>query len=408
MLPPSRHFVTAVRRRAILLPFLLLAGAWSCDGGPTASGSPGRVRERWYQTQRDHGRARPIVAGGLAYFGTGDGEVIARDVGTGAARWTTRVGGDPVDGANFIARDGVLAVALVHHTVGLDAVTGRELWRYVAPVDTGLGSIGGPGQVVASYLDADGESVYVPAWGASVSAVDLRTGVVRWTWQPGRAPTDTAADGRLFRSGSMGVRVSGDTVFATAWHSTVQNGARSEAWLVALDRGTGRELWRVVLPNVRGGTVFGAPALVGRYAVLNTSEVRVFAVDRATGRLAWEFKAPASALTPSSQVETYGDAVYVDGGDSHIYELAAADGAVRWRTPIASQATRDLLVTERRVVVVEGASLAVFDRAGGRAVAGATQPRVSEFERLFASAAAYAGGRLFITVNGAAWSFDEP
>jgi hypothetical protein len=27
---------------------------------------------------------------------------------------------------------------------------------------------------------------------------------------------------------------------------------------------------------------------------------------------------------------------------------------------------------------------------------------------LFASPAAYAGGRVFVTVNGAAWSFDEP
>jgi outer membrane protein assembly factor BamB len=344
------------------------------------------------------------------YFGTGDGQVIARDVGTGAQRWAAKAGaaGQRVDGANVVVRAGVVAVSVVGHTVGLDAATGRELWSYDAPPDTGLGSIGLAGQVVASHLDADDQAVYIPAWGASVSAVDRRTGAVRWAWRPGRAPTDTAASGRLFRSGAMGVRVSGDTVFATAWHFTVANGVRSEAWLVALDRATGRELWRAVLPNARGGIVRGAPALVGRYAVFNTSEVRVYAVDRATGRLGWEFAPPGSALTPFAQVEAYGDAVYVDGGDGQVYGLAAADGAVRSRAPIESQATRDLLVTERRVVVVEGDQLTVFDRATGRAVARTTQPRAAEFDRLFASAAASAGGRLFVTVNGAAWSFDEP
>jgi outer membrane protein assembly factor BamB len=331
--------------------------------------------------------------------------VIARDLATGAPRWTARVGLERVEGANILSRGGVVVASVVRHTVGLDAATGRELWRYLAPRDVGLGSDGNPGVVAASYLDADDQTVYVPAWGASVSALDLRTGAVRWVWQPDRAPTDTAAAGR-FRSGSMGARVSGDTVFATAWHDLVGNGVRSEAWLLALDRATGRELWRAVLPNARGGAVFGAPALVGRLAVFNTSEVRVYAVDRATGALAWQFRADSTRLTPSSQVEASGDAVYVDGGDSHVYALEARDGRVRWRGAFPTQSTADLLVTGRRVVLPVGRYLYVLDRASGRQVAEVTQPRTTD--PLFASPAAYAGGRLFVTVHGAAWSFDEP
>lgn len=328
-------------------------------------------------------------------------------MGTGAQQWATRVAAGRIEGANFVVRAGVVAVSAVTHTVGLDAATGRELWTYNAPADTGIGSLGLPGQVVQTHLDADDQTLYVPAWGASVSAVDLRTGAVRWVWQPGRAPTDTAASGGLFRSGSMGVRVSGDTVFATAWHSTVENGGQSEVWLLALDRTTGRELWRAVLPG-DGGITRGAPALVGRVAVLATLSARVFAVDRATGRLAWEFQAPAPAgrLTPASQAEPYGDAVYVDGGDSHVYALDARDGRVRWRGAFQAQATRDLLVTERRVVVPVGRFLYVLDRPTGRQVAEIAQPRTTD--PFFASPAAYASGRVFVTVNGAAWSFDEP
>jgi outer membrane protein assembly factor BamB len=345
------------------------------------------------------------VLGDLVYFGTGDGQVIARDAATGAPRWAAKVTNDAVEGANLVARAGVVVAPLILSTVGLDAATGRERWRYLAPPDTALGSAGLPGQVVLTRIDADEETVYIPAWGASVSAVDLRTGAVRWVWQPGRAPTDTAAAGR-FRSGSMGVRVSGDTVFATAWHNLVANGVRSEAWLVALDRATGRELWRAVHRNERGGVVLGAPALAGRVAIFATRGGRAYAVDRATGQLAWEFAAPAPALTMSSQAEAYGSAVYVDGGDSHIYALRVDDGTILWRAPFPTQTTVDLLVTERRVVFSEGAFLYVLDRRTGRRLAEVTQPRTSD--PLFASPAAFANGRVFITVNGAAWSFDEP
>jgi outer membrane protein assembly factor BamB len=98
--------------------------------------------------------------------------------------------------------------------------------------------------------------------------------------------------------------------------------------------------------------------------------------------------------------------VYADGGDSHLYALDARDGAVRWRGAFQAQSIADLLVTERRVVFPIGRYLVVLDRATGRQVRELEQPRTTD--PLFSSAAAYAGGRLFVTVHGAAWSFDEP
>lgn len=399
--------IAVVRRFSVRLrvPWLIIASsaAFSCGREPTASED--RVRERWHQSQPGFGHARPVIVGDLVYFGTGDGRVIARDIATGTQRWAAIVGVGAVEGANFVARSGVLAVAVQRHTVGLDAATGRELWRYAAPLDTGLAASRLPGLVVRTRLDVDDEAVYIPAWGASVSAVDLRTGAVRWVWQPGRAPTDTSAAG-LFRSGSMGVRVSGDTVFATAWHSLVENGVRSEAWLVALDRHSGRELWRSVQPNDRGGVILGAPALVGHLVLFNTRGGRVYALDRTTGQLAWQFAAAAPALTPSSQVEVYGDVAYVDGGDSHIYALRASDGTVLWRSAFPSQSTKDMLITEQRVLFSSGGYLYVLDRQTGRQLIEITQPYTDD--PLFSSPAAYANGAVFVTLNGAAWSFDEP
>jgi len=346
------------------------------------------------------------VLGDLVYFGTGDGQVIARDVATGAPRWAAKVTNDAVEGANLVARAGVVVAPLILSTVGLDAATGRERWRYLAPRDTALGSAGLPGQVVLTRIDADEETVYIPAWGASVSAVDLRTGAVRWVWQPGRAPTDTAATGR-FRSGSMGVRVSGDAVFATVWHYLTELGGRSEAWLIALDRATGRERWRVILPALgQGVLIAGAPAVAGDLVIATASAGETFAVDRTSGRFVWQFAAPGRTPSTPSQAEVYGDAVYLDGGDHSIYALRASDGGVLWQAAVETQATRALLVTERRIVFPEGRYLNVLDRQTGRQLARVTQPRTTD--PLFASPAAFANGRVFVTMNNAAWSFDEP
>jgi len=400
--------VTARSRGAMaVLLAAALEIALACRGGePTASA--GGLRERWHQAQPGYSWARPAVLGDVVYFGTGDGQVIARDRAVGAARWATTVDGGMVEGANVAARGTVVTVSLVRSTVGLDAATGRELWRYQAPADTGLGSSGAPGQVAATHLDADDEAVYVPAWGASVSALDLATGAVRWVWQPGRGPTDTAASGHLFRSGAVGARVSGDAVFATVWHRLTDLGGRTEAWLVALDRATGQERWRVTLPAESDGNIFGGPALWGDLVLATAANGATFALRQATGELVWQFASPDRIPSTPSQAEVYGDAVYLDGGDNYIYALRADDGAVLWWSRVESQATKDLLATERLVVFPEGSHLNVLDRATGQVLAHVAQPRVSEFDALFASPAAGAGDQVFVTLNGAAWSFDVP
>ena len=363
------------------------------------------MRERWYQMQPGDAAARPVVVGDLVYFGTGDGQVIAREVATGRARWSRRVATQRIEGGNLVARAGVVVVAVVHHTVGLDATTGRELWRYQAPLDTvDAGAQPAPGQVMRSRLDADELTVYIPAWGASVSAVDLRTGVARWVWEPRRSAGDTAGSG-IFRSAAGGVQVSGDTVFVTAWHRLSRTWGPTEPWLVALDRRNGRELWRVVLPAYTGGALLmGAPALYRNLVVFTSVGGYTWAVDRTTQEIVWQF-VPQPELATSTQSEIHGDIVYLDGGDRHLYALRASDGSVVWRSHAVNSAYYDLLVTERHVYYPTGSALLVFDRATGSRVTLLAQPNSTD--GLFTAPAA-SGAQIFVTVNGGAWSFDEP
>jgi len=386
---------------------LIVAAASACSN--IAEPNDRGVRERWYQVQPGVTWARPAVSASVVYFGTGDGRVIARDQATGAAKWATTVGPDPVLGGNIRLRRGVVVAPVLNYTLGLDAETGRILWRYEAPHDTaGRGSSAPtrPGQVVMSRIDGDDANVYIPAWGASVSAVDLQTGTLRWVWSPGHIAGDTAASG-VFRSGAMSVRVAGDTVFATMWHHLTSTGATVDAWVVALSRLTGTEYWRVRLPLQ--GSIQGMPVMYGNLVIVNTVPGRTYAINRTTREIAWQFDPPAGTLaklSTVSQVELYSDVVYVDGGDSHIYALNAANGAEKWRSAISSQVTKDMLVTDRRIVFTEGGTLYVLDRLSGARVASTTQPR--KHDPLFSSAASYDAGLVFVNVADAAWCFEEP
>jgi outer membrane protein assembly factor BamB len=318
------------------------------------------------------------------------------------------VSGEAIQGANLIVRANVVVAPSVFETVAVDAQSGRELWRYRAPNDTvgvSAGSVS-PGTVIDSRIDADAETVYIPAWGASVSAIDLATGTVRWVWQPGTISGDTATSG-VFASGSMGVRVSGDTVFATLWHFTNRAGGSSEAWLVALARLTGAELWRVKLPFVGSGVLLEtAPALFQNLVIVHTLSAKTYAIDRSTLTIAWEFTSPGATLSTLAGPEVSGSVVYVDGGDRQMYALQGADGQVVWKGLFGTATIGDLLVTDRHLIFSTGTELHILDRQTGQQNQAIVQPHTSD--SLFGSPAQFANGLVFTTVAGAAWCFEEP
>jgi len=263
-----------------------------------------------------------------------------------------------------------------------------------------------PGGVTASHIDADDNTVYIPAWGASLSAVDLHTGQTRWIWQPGHVDGDTAISG-VFRSGSNGVVVTGDTIFATVWHYLARLGVPSQALLVAIDRLSGRELWRVPLPAIGAGTMIWAPPVVYQNLVIvHTLSAHTYAIDRTTQRIVWEFSIPEANLSTVAGPVLYGDVLYVDAGDSQIHAVRPGDGSLIWSAPFPTQADRELLATDKRIYVSIGTELYILDRRDGSTVTVVHQPHT--YDALFSSGAAASNGLVFITVAGAAWCFDEP
>jgi outer membrane protein assembly factor BamB len=209
----------------------------------------------------------------------------------------------------------------------------------------------------------------------------------------------------------MGVRVSGDTLLATVWHFLNKNGTQSESWLIALDRTTGSELWTLVLPVAGTGVdIQAAPAVWGRLAIVNTGNGQLFAVDRFTRAVVWQTPVAdargQALLFTSASPAVAGDVVFHDAGIRELYARNAADGRLLWKTATTAEFVGDLTVTPRRVYGSTYGYMQVFDRAGGKQIAEFQQPRSSD--PFIASAPAFAGRQLFVGVNGAAWSFDEP
>ena len=385
-----------------------VAAIVACHHDPTGPGH-GKVRENWY-TEQSRGLVwtQPLVSGDTAFFAAGNGLVVARNALTGQPLWTSFVGQSPysastdIKGHNFVLKKGVLVVPVEFHTSGIDSRTGKEIWRYHAPLDTLGDYYKRPGYVVAGHVDADENTVFIPAWGASVSAVDVLTGTPRWIW---RVDPATA-----YRSGAEGVRIAGDTLFVTVWHSLNDYGTKAEAWLLALDKGTGKELWRVVLPRQSSGVMVNSPAVWRNLVIVTITAGDMYAIDRTTQTLAWQIPMhlPADSfgfalITPA---QVYGDVVFASGSDMLIRAYHAQDGSEIWAT-YAGQIEGEILVTEKFVYAADGASLYMIDRATGGWYAALGHPRRT-YDYAYTTAPAFANGNVFITFMDGAWSFKEP
>jgi outer membrane protein assembly factor BamB len=199
--------------------------------------------------------------------------------------------------------------------------------------------------------------------------------------------------------------VSGDTVFVTAWHWLDRLGVKSENWLILLDRLTGRELARLTVPTLTGGvSAIGAPVLWGNLVIFTGLGGHVWAVDRSSWQVAWHFT-PTTKFLTSTQAELQGDTLYFDGADESLYAIEAADGSLIWKANAGGAATRDLLVTDKRIYYPRQGTLKIFDRLTGTFIA---ETSVNTINDIVETPPAFARARVFVATTPTALSFDEP
>jgi PQQ-dependent dehydrogenase (methanol/ethanol family) len=374
------------------------------------------------------------VYGGRVYEGTLDGRLVALDARTGRTVWSVRVAdnerGYAVDGAP-VAADGKVIVGISGAEYGIrgfvtayDAATGAKVWRFYtipSPEEGGWWGKWSPADPFGADLHRDlareradsaryadswrtgGGSVWQapavdPALGlvifgvgnaspdldgsvrpgdnlytASVVAVDLRTGKLKWYFQ--ELPHDTwdldaTSPVVLFDLPGAG----GDTVRAVAQ-------AGKTGWVYILDRATGKPIRRSdafvpqanlfarptrdgirMLPGANGGSEWSAPAYspqTGYLYVLGLHQPMLYkvkpepleppafwlggafypngepqyglfsAVDLTTGRIAWQVKVADPMI--GGAVATAGGLVFTGTKDKRFLAFDARTGRQLWR-----------------------------------------------------------------------------
>jgi alcohol dehydrogenase (cytochrome c) len=165
------------------------------------------------------------------------------------------------NGIEPLVHDGVLFIDSNGTVQALDATTGDVIWEYVRKATSTRVPSSQP-RGMALYQD----SLFVPGIDNHVMALDVKTGKLRWDHQIGTAEERlelTAAP--LVAHGKIIQGVSG-----CQGHAMVGG-----CFIVALDAGTGRELWRfntIARPGQTGGNSWNGAPLQARFggSVWNT------------------------------------------------------------------------------------------------------------------------------------------
>jgi outer membrane protein assembly factor BamB len=252
--------------------------AWRFDmhGGQVKRAWPSMTVEGY-----DHKGSGALVADGLVYVGSADGHLHAIEDATGAPRWDFATGGI-IRSTPVLVNGRVIVGSFDHFVYAVDAKQGTLVWKHDKH------------DAVVSTAAVDGDQVLIGGRDALLEALDVATGKPRWrtfywlSWVESSAVVDagTAYIGSsdwqrvlAVDSNTGRIRWWFDTD-GSAWStpavdsSTVYIGAVGTVGYLmdhrggffALDRDTGRELWRINFPPVPGSFTHGvasSPAVSG-------------------------------------------------------------------------------------------------------------------------------------------------
>ncbi|HOW85677.1 MAG TPA: PQQ-binding-like beta-propeller repeat protein [Candidatus Aminicenantes bacterium] len=243
----------------------------------------------------------PEAGGGRVVFGGTDGAVYALDARLGTLAWKTVTGGPVVASPRIDGRT-VYVGSGDHVFRAIDLATGRPVWS-----QNGI-----EGFVEAKPLVAGGMVVF-GAWDSLLYGLDARTGQAVWTWR-GEKPS-------LFYSPAACWPVAANgRVFAVA----------PDPWMIALELGSGRELWGTDNWAVRES--IGVSADGQRVYVRTTENLMAAVSPSADGAEAvWETDAGFGADINSAMLVEKDGVVFYGTQNGLLLALDGATGAIKWK-----------------------------------------------------------------------------
>ncbi len=218
----------------------------------------------------------PIVDNGSVYVGSGDHNVYALDVTTGALKWKFETG-DVVHASPAVANGTVFVGSWDSYFYALDAKTGALKWKFATGRDTVIYNQVG----IASSAAVVGNKVYFGCRDGFLYVLDVNTGALKWKHDNNHG----------WVIGSPAV-TDGTVYFATS------DGTRFKA----LDAETGA----VRFSNVNKAISFSSPAVVNNAVMFGTSDGWLHSIDRATGKILAEFQTDGSKANAAKYTDAEG------------------------------------------------------------------------------------------------------
>ncbi len=264
--------------------------AWRARLGPPSA----RIGLSESGSRYEHYASSPTVRADRIYVANGAGELLCLRLEGGSVVWRFQAG-DSITSTPALAGGKVLVASFDNHVYAVDAATGAQVWRH----DTGAAVPASP--VVAGGLVLVGGRSY------ELEALDLETGERVWSryfWFSWVEADPTLADGTVYVGLSDGQKV------------------------FALGAALGTESWSFDT----GGSVWAPPALAGSSLIIGAVGVPgyivdhragLFAVDRHSGREIWRHEQPA----PADGGPAYGFAAAPAAAGGRVF-AATIDGRV--------------------------------------------------------------------------------
>jgi outer membrane protein assembly factor BamB len=231
----------------------------------------------------------PLLAGDMLYTGGSDGQIYALDAQTGKVLWSAG-NFEATETAIAIAGDVIIGGGQNKSVKALNRLTGNVIWSFEA------GTF-----VFAPPVIVDG-TVYIATY-EKLYALDLKTGKAAW---------ETPLGSQMAFVGTPAVE--GDSVYINVG-----------PLLVALDRSSGAERWRVETQQQ-----FFWLALSQGLVYIGNADGYLYAYDQVTGKERWKFKSKFGADEIWSAPAIAGNTVYAGSRDQYVYALDASTGQQKW------------------------------------------------------------------------------
>lgn len=243
--------------------------------------------------------SRPAPAGKSVFIPASDGRLVSVSARSGRIRSTARGRGPYV--ADGVVRNGILYQGGYRSFEAVDTRTAQTVWRF--------DGIGNYCQAAPSVTDRD---IIFGAWDTFLHSLDTRTGGERWRWNNGNGV-------RLYSPGNCSPAVIGDKVFIVA----------PDRYMTAIDRATGKTLWRVKDRTVRESLGVSADSTT---VYARTMDGELIAVDAAADKYTLKWVTDLTfgyEHTPCIVLESDGT-VYAASRRGAVAAVDAASGELLW------------------------------------------------------------------------------